>query len=221
MAKTPKGKGRSARRALERTPVFRGWKTTDQEEIQRRRLRASLEPVTVERLEPQQAFYGTYRTRSPNGAASYVVEIRSLTELNNSCECPDYRVNGLGTCKHIEAVLSGLRDGQTRSFARAAREGSPRIEVFLSAAPVQEIRVSWPGRESPEAGELLEPFFSSSGVLLADPVQALPAMKRALAGVPEKVRSQIRIARDVEQWVADLRASRERLQAREKLGRAF
>ena len=36
---------------------------------------------------------------------TYRVEIRSLAEPINSCNCPDHRINGLGTCKHIEALV--------------------------------------------------------------------------------------------------------------------
>ncbi|MDA2923628.1 DEAD/DEAH box helicase [Acidobacteria bacterium AH-259-L09] len=211
----PKKRGRAASKALERKPVFRGWKTTDEEEIERRRLRASIEPIIVERLEPQQPFYGTYRTRSKVGDRSYLVEICSLRDLNNSCECPDYRVNGLGTCKHIEAVLTGLRQGRVRLFARAARDGSPRIEVFLSSGVTQQVRVAWSAQASARARKLLAPFFSTSDVLLADPIKAIPTIKRSLADAPDGVRPEIRLARDVEAWVSVLRRRDERLRAKE------
>lgn len=35
---------------------------------------------------------------------SYRVEIRSLEDLQNSCTCPDYKNNLIGTCKHIYAI---------------------------------------------------------------------------------------------------------------------
>ncbi|MBL4941439.1 MAG: DEAD/DEAH box helicase [Colwellia sp.] len=41
-------------------------------------------------------------------ARSYQVQIRSLTNKINYCNCPDLFNNQLGTCKHIEAVLHYL-----------------------------------------------------------------------------------------------------------------
>src|SRR2546430_7324014 len=72
---------------------FSGWKTTDEDEIARRRLRASVEAMNIEPMEPDHPIYGTFsvrslRTRSEN--LSYFVEIRALTEFQNSCTCPDY-----------------------------------------------------------------------------------------------------------------------------------
>ncbi|MFQ5740378.1 MAG: DEAD/DEAH box helicase [Acidobacteriota bacterium] len=193
---------------------MRGWKTTDQEEIERRRLRASTEPIILEAVEPEQRFYGTYRVSSQVGHRFYLVEVRSLTDLTNSCECPDFRVNGLGTCKHIEAVLARLRRGKSRLFARAARQGSPRTEIFLSSGARQEVQVAWSRQVSRPARKLLSPFFSSGDVLLADPVRAIPSLQKTLAQAPERVRSEIRIARDVEQWVSELRRLQARARAR-------
>ena len=49
-------KGGAPQRVLARKVTYRGWKTTDGEEIERRRLRASIEPLQLERLKPQQPF---------------------------------------------------------------------------------------------------------------------------------------------------------------------
>jgi hypothetical protein len=97
-------------------PSSQGWRTTDEDEIERRRQRAAGEPLTVEALEPGHPVFGTFRVSSETGS-SYEVEIRSLSKRDNSCGCPDYEVNGLGTCKHIEAVLARVRSpGKARPW---------------------------------------------------------------------------------------------------------
>ena len=68
--------------------------------------------------------FGSFRVRSAGGS-QYDVEIRSLDQPLNSCGCADHRVNGLGTCKHIEGVLARLRQRGARAFAAAQRAGSP------------------------------------------------------------------------------------------------
>ena len=152
----------AAIRALKAKPKLRGWKTTDEEEVERRRLRASMEPISIDPLEPGQLFYGTFATRSKEGGNTYLVEIRSLTDLENSCQCIDYQTNGLATCKHIEAVLLHLRKGRVRLFDQAAREGSPRVEIYLSRQGTPEINVAWLNKTSKKTRNVLAPFFSSS-----------------------------------------------------------
>jgi hypothetical protein len=178
-------------------PSLRGWKTTDEEEIERRRLRASIEPIDVESLEPGQPFYGTFIARSRESARAYFVEIRSLSDLDNSCQCIDYQTNGLATCKHIEAVLSNLYKGRIRQFKKAAREGSPYVEVYLLRRGAPKIKVAWPDKTSEITRSIVAPFFSSSDALLADPIKAIPALKRTLAGQPKKIQREVLIARDV------------------------
>ncbi len=118
-----------ARAVLDRPPS-QGWITSDDDEIMLRRWRGSAEIVSVEALESEQPFYGTFRAQSGTGGF-YEVEIRSLDTCTNSCGCIDHRVNGLGTCKHIEGVLAALRQRRTPRFRAAAAERSPRIEIFL------------------------------------------------------------------------------------------
>ncbi len=206
----------AADRVLKAKPAFRGWKTTDEEEIERRRLRASIEPISVEPLEPGQSFYGTFTVRSRESTKVYFVEIRSLIDLENSCQCIDYQTNGLATCKHIEAVLFHLRKGRIRLFKQAAREGSPYVEVYLSRRGTPEIRVAWPDKTSEKTRSVVAPFFSSSNTLLANPIKAIPALKYTLAREPMKVQQEIRIAQDVEEWVVNLRRNEEHLQAKEQ-----
>jgi hypothetical protein len=75
-----------ARRVLERKPRFQGWPTTDEEEIERRQARAAGEPIEIEEVEPQELVFGTYRVGSAGGG-HYHVEIRCLSERDNSCDC--------------------------------------------------------------------------------------------------------------------------------------
>jgi len=86
---------------------FTGWSTSDADEIERRRLRGREEAIRIEALDRADTFFGTFLAHSKGGHA-YRVEIRSLIGHINSCDCPDHRVNGLGTCKHIEFVLGRL-----------------------------------------------------------------------------------------------------------------
>ena len=206
----------SEAKAQHKRPSFRGWKTTDEEEIERRRLRASTAPMSIEPLEPRHRFYGTFAVRSENSSETYVVEIRSLTDLENSCECMDYQINGLGTCKHIEAVLAHLQKGPKRLFEQAASEGSPRAEIYLSRTGLPHVRIAWPEKTTKGVQRILSPFFSADNTLLAQPTRSIPALRQKWAGAHKNVRENIRIAREVEVWVADLRQHEKHAQAKQQ-----
>jgi hypothetical protein len=205
----------AAERVTQRKPRSQGWLTTDEEEIERRRQRAAEEAFTIEALEPEHPVLGTFRAASAHGSA-YEVEIRSLTERDNSCGCPDYQVNGLGTCKHVEAVLAYL--SSHRAFARRTRRASlPRIEVFLRrTGEAPEVRMQRPPA-SPSAAvrRLLTPYFTASGSLRGDPVTVLPEMARAVSGAPPEVRRWIRISRHLLPWAEEERRRVARQTARE------
>ena len=84
------------------------WRTTDQDEINRRRLRAAKEVMRFRNLTPEHPVFSNFSVESASGQ-TYQVELRSLKPLVSSCRCVDFRVNGLGTCKHVEALLRWLR----------------------------------------------------------------------------------------------------------------
>src|ERR1700730_12648381 len=132
--KAVRRKGR-ARAVLDRPPAAEGWRTTDAEEIALRRWRGSTEIIAIEALGGETPVFGTFRTRSGTGG-SYEVEIRSLDGFSNSCGCIDYRVNGLGTCKHVEGVLAALRRRGVKAFRAASAAGGARVEAYLDRRDV-------------------------------------------------------------------------------------
>jgi superfamily II DNA or RNA helicase len=218
--RTPQGKKLSRASTVEqKKPRFVGWLSTDEEEIDRRRLRGIEETFRIETLEPGQPFFGTFRVFS-SGETSYTVEILSLNQAldrrNNLCDCPDHQVNGLGTCKHIEAVLLKLRKGKLRKFMQAVQTGSPRVEIFLDRID-DRIRIHWPLSldRKEAAGKLLEPFFASDGTLLAEPLIAMPALRRDIEAAAQPIRDQIRLSQHIEPWLRERRYRQERGRARE------
>ena len=192
-----------------------GWSTNDAAEIERRRLRGTSESFQVERLAQGDNFFGTYQVGSESGQ-TYSVEIRSLVEPVNSCNCPDQRINGLGSCKHIEATLIRLQYRRKRAFRDAAAKGSPYIEIFVDRRDHQ-FRISWPGgsQRRSRARDLLAPFFTDDKTLAGDPLDNLPAIRRAIDASPAAVRRKIRISKELNAWLETLDRSEERVRARQ------
>jgi hypothetical protein len=49
--------------------------------------------------------FSDFDVYNPETRLSYKVALRSKDNSANFCECGDFKTNGLGTCKHIEAVF--------------------------------------------------------------------------------------------------------------------
>ena len=205
---------RKARAVLDR-PVVQGWRTTDEDEIALRRWRGRTDIVAIEALEPEHAFFGTFRAQSGSGN-SYEVEIRSLDAPRNSCGCIDHRVNGLGTCKHIEGVLAALHRRGARAFREALAHGSPRVEVFVDRAAGAAPQLTCPAahtRGLNAARRWVASFLQPDGGLPPD-ADTIEALISAWRTAPADVRRCVRISRHFAPWVDRARRQSSREQAR-------
>ena len=202
-----------ARAVLDRPPETQGWSTTDEQEIEIRRWRGRTEIGGVEPLERREPVFGTFRVRSDSGS-SYDVEIRSLDQHVNSCSCIDHRVNGLGTCKHVEGVLDALRR-QTGDVDGPAR-ASPRVEIFLDRRDGATPRIAWPaGRRAIEAVQAwLAPFLETDGTLRPEPTK-VTELAKAWAAAPAHIRRRVRVSQQLAPWLERQKRQRSRSKARE------
>ncbi len=213
-----------ARAVLDRPPQAQGWSTTDEQEIALRRWRGRTEITATEALEPKQPFFGTFRIRSESGS-TYEVEIRSLDAHMNSCGCIDYRVNGLGTCKHVEGAMAALRRQGAAAFDEASLAGSARVEIFLDRRDTARPTIVWPtylvgarSRRRHASGMMrdwLRPFLKSDGELDANPGK-VAALLVAWQSAPAHVRRSIRVSRHFGPWIEREQRQRSRIKARTK-----
>lgn len=189
-------------------PAAQDWRSTDEQEILRRRQRAAGEPMVIRNEEPRQPVFSNFEVKSDSGMI-YRVEIHDLRERLFSCTCADFRKNGLGTCKHVEAVLlyAAKKSGKAR-WQEAETNGSPRIEVMTH--PEYALRV-WRGLQSlPKAVRGM--FDIHDGTLLTrfSPEETLSTLESLRAAdLP-----QLRISQDVAERMAERAAAEERLRLR-------
>ncbi|MBT3966092.1 MAG: DEAD/DEAH box helicase family protein [Gammaproteobacteria bacterium] len=188
-----------------------GWLTTDIEEIERRRQRARKEAHQLEALD---SAHGAWQLTTESGTR-YQIELRSLHHTINSCDCRDFESNGLGTCKHIEAVLF-----------QQHLPTQPPTEIWLDRRiaetdaphkqPQPVIRILWPNqlRKNGKLYQLLSPYFSENGELLAAPLTGMAAIQQAVDTLPARSRSGLRISRLIPPWLQQLRQEEQRKLAR-------
>ena len=133
-----------------------------EEQIAGRRLRARKETF---KIEPQSRdVFGDYQVFSPSSRRLYRVALRGVGLFDNYCACPDYAVNTLGTCKHIEAVLLDARSRFGRKLDQL-RYQRKHTTVYLDYREPARVRIVAPTKVSAELLALKEEFFDAEGFL--------------------------------------------------------
>ena len=115
---------------------------------------------------PTGGIYGDYKIQSASGK-SYRVAVRGPGQFENYCSCPDFAVNTLGTCKHIEAMLMQLRKRHRKAFETAAYKRT-RASISLQYGESIEVRLRLPASPSAALKSLASEHFDSGGLLPRD-----------------------------------------------------
>jgi ERCC4-related helicase len=187
-------------------PPAHDWRTSDADEIAKRRQRAREESFIITNTDARHPIFSNFRVKSASGL-TYSVEVRDVPEGQSLCDCVDFRTNGLAVCKHTEAVLLYLQARHKKLFKAAQTAGPNRIEVqvdpetdTLSVATAQE-----------DVPPLVAKWFDNRGRLLnGSPEKALADLSR----LREDRFPQIRLSQEIEPWLENRRRVAERRQLR-------
>ena len=183
-------------------PSVHNWRTTDADEIAKRRYRAQTEALRVRNLDPRFPIYSNFAVKSSSGL-TYSVEIRSLAERRFSCNCVDFRINALGTCKHIEATLLHLQARHRRLYRLAQTRHGGRMDLVPDFAgdrlAIEGLNGKLPRAFARKVG--------GDGILrIEDPEEALSVLQSV--GIPS-----LRVSQDVAPWLEARRRAQERKQS--------
>ncbi len=180
--------------------------TTAEDERKYRQQRAQIEEMHIQPLQKHPFPFVTYLVQAQTGV-SYTVEIRSLTDKINSCSCPDFHVNTLGTCKHIERIFYHLSQKEKKKISKFEEIGSPFVEIFLESSENTRVSLAWPKQDTfiPELKKIIEPFFSANNTLLSPPIHGIASIEHTLAGASPEIREKIRISSHLLTWVSNLK----------------
>jgi hypothetical protein len=187
-------------------PSPHNWRTTDEDEINRRRARARTEEFRIANAEPHHPIFSNFRVQSGSGL-TYSVEVRDVRQRQFACDCVDFRINGLGTCKHIEAVLLHLEARFKRLFRAAEKAGSPRLDVVPDPGS-DSIRLLGGDGGLPR---VLKGWFEADGTLRKGmPEEAIEALKQLEADEAPA----LRLSQELGPWLESRRRAEERIQLR-------
>ncbi len=154
-----------------------------EEQIDLRRRRAAEAHFTIRNLGRNRVF-SDYQITNPTTGGCYTVSIRGFDVGDNTCECPDFRANTLGTCKHIEAVLASLA-ADTPPQVRRKKAAVTRPEIYLRYGEQLLLGIHLPPRPSDALRALAEDFFDARGLWTAG--DDYPRLLDRVGAVPEQV----------------------------------
>jgi superfamily II DNA or RNA helicase len=106
---------------------------------------------------------GDYRVKAASGKV-YRIALRGTGFFENFCSCPDFAVNTLGTCKHIEGLL--MKVGRRRVTAGVKEFRRERASLSLQYGDRVAVRLRLPGSPSEALLALAREYFDEDGLLL-------------------------------------------------------
>jgi SNF2 family DNA or RNA helicase len=170
-----------------------------QEQIERRRKRG-LEELAKIVNQGQHPVYSTFEVTSTSERL-YTVQVRSLTEQLNTCTCPDYRTNTIGTCKHIEGVLANLKEEFADQWDEFIAQAPPVTQMYVHHAERTAVRITLPFPESETLRALLTRYFDAEGVLQGQVTHSLPALFGELNRLSERDRDPVHVEQAVHDYL--------------------
>jgi SNF2 family DNA or RNA helicase len=138
--------------------TFEDWQTTLRKQF------SSEQKFSVKNIGDHKV-YSDFEVRNPLTKKIYKVAIRSQTNGLNFCSCPDFKVNNLGTCKHIEYVFNLLRSKKTLTKILNKGYERPYSSVTLKYGTERKVVLRIGSSKREEIKKLAETFFDSNFVL--------------------------------------------------------
>ena len=158
--------------------------------------------------------FSEFIVKNPQTGGEYRVAIRGQRVGDNYCSCPDFAVNTLGTCKHIEHTLAKLQ--RKRGGKKALAEGFHPVysEVYLRYGAKREVLFK-PGTECPQSLlELALRYFDNYGILRPQSYQEFGVFIKK-AGV---FKHDLRCYEDTIEFIAQVR---DQMDLKKRIDKAF
>jgi SNF2 family DNA or RNA helicase len=109
--------------------------------------------------------YSDFDVFNPTSKLFYKVAIRSKDNSANFCECYDFKTNGLGTCKHIEAVFHYIDKKLEKSHLLDEGFRPVYTSIFLDYRADRKVRIRIGSDFSAEYQKLATAYFNENNVL--------------------------------------------------------
>lgn len=150
--------------------------------------------------------FSDFLVTNPASGSAYRLTVRGTGPGDNTCSCPDFATNTLGTCKHVEFVLARLERSRAARAELKAGYRPAAGEVFLRYGARREVCFAPPVEAGPEYLKLVARFFDPAGRLRP---AALPRFDAFLASAGE-FDPDLKVGPDVPAYLAEVRDAQTR-----------
>ncbi|MFC1766830.1 DEAD/DEAH box helicase, partial [Planctomycetota bacterium] len=158
--------------------------------------------------------FSEFLVTNPETQGEYRVAIRGQGLGDNFCSCPDFAVNTLGTCKHIEWALAKLQNKRGGKKALAEGFHPAYSEVYLRYGAQREVAFR-AGKDCPKALQTeTAKYFNKQGILRATGYARFDKFLHKVG----QGKHEIRCYEDAIDFVAEVR---DRTRLRKRVDRAF
>ena len=193
----PKAQAKSRKLSRTRKPEDM---TLDQWQVALRRQFGPEQDFKLENTGDHQVF-SEFLVTNPASERTYRVAIRGAGLGVNYCSCPDFAVNTLGTCKHVEFTLARLGRNARRRAMLAKGYTPPFSEVYLHYGPQRKV-VFATGTEAPKGlVKLAEEFFDDNWVLRSESFEKFGQFLRRA----RRFKHDVRCYDDTRAFIAEVR----------------
>jgi superfamily II DNA or RNA helicase len=144
--------------------------------------------------------FSEFSLTNPASGKTYRLAIRGNAPGDNFCSCPDFSINNLGTCKHLEFTLARLnkRPGAKKAFKTGFTP--PYSEVFVHYGLKREIRLKTGLNAPPDLRALGRSYFDAHGRLRPERVGRFTGFIDSARGIKDH---EVRCYDDVLALVAE------------------
>ncbi len=205
------------------TTTNQSWRTSDEQERGVRRNRALTEAMKVTNKAPGEPVFSVFTVATADEAdvpQMYDVEIRSLVDDVNTCACPDFDKNGLGTCKHVEKVLLDLR--RTKAGRAALKNGgvSSCLELCVQQ-PQRQPMVLIPDSAGEASRSWISRFVDARHQLRSPWEATLPVFLREFRNAEPGIAAQVRVSSAIYHLASAVERRRRLQQSRKEFAEGF
>ncbi len=158
--------------------------------------------------------FSEFQVTNPETGGQYRVAVRGRDLGENFCSCPDFAVNTLGTCKHIEWTLAKLqrKRGGKKTLATGYHPAYSEIYLRYGAQRSLGLRL---GTDCPKPLQKeFDKLFDKQGVLRGQGIRRLRSLFKTLRGQ----RHEVRCYDDALDYIAEVHDQDQR---RQRIAKAF
>ena len=112
--------------------------------------------------------FSDFDVYNPETKLTYKVALRSKDNSANFCECGDFKTNGLGTCKHIEAVFRYIDTVLNKSHLLNNGHNQAYTSIYLDYRGDRKVKIRMGSENTEEFQALAGKYFDSKKTLLED-----------------------------------------------------